>query len=82
MGGDLSEGRAEAARRPEWASSATRAQKVPAGHVSRYLGHMWELYVVWTWIAAQVVGWQWVFVCLVPGPLLGVIALRGLTRAP
>ena len=31
-------------------------------------------------IAAQVVGWQWVFICLVPGPVFGVIALRGLQR--
>ena len=31
-------------------------------------------------IAAQAVGWQWVFVCLVPGPVFGVIALRGLSR--
>jgi hypothetical protein len=30
-------------------------------------------------IAAQLVGWQWVFICLVPGTLFGVIALRGLT---
>ena len=32
-------------------------------------------------IAAQVVGWQWVFICLVPGPVFGVIALRGLQRS-
>ena len=32
-------------------------------------------------IAAQTVGWQWVFVCLVPGPLLGVIALRSLSNS-
>ena len=31
-------------------------------------------------IAAQTIGWQWVFICLVPGPVLGVIALRGLQR--
>ena len=29
-------------------------------------------------IAAQVIGWQWVFLCLVPGPVFGVLALRGL----
>jgi MFS family permease len=29
-------------------------------------------------IAAQTVGWQWVFICLVPGPVFGVLALRGL----
>jgi MFS family permease len=29
-------------------------------------------------IAAQMVGWQWVFICLVPGPVFGVLALRGL----
>jgi MFS family permease len=29
-------------------------------------------------IAAQVVGWQWVFICLAPGPVFGVLALRGL----
>ena len=31
-------------------------------------------------IAAQTVGWQWVFLCLVPGPVLGVVALRGLNQ--
>ncbi len=31
-------------------------------------------------IAAQTVGWQWVFLCLVPGPVFGVLALRGLSR--
>jgi MFS family permease len=29
-------------------------------------------------IAAQAIGWQWVFLCLVPGPFLGAWALRGL----
>jgi MFS family permease len=33
-------------------------------------------------IAAQVVGWQWVFICLVPGPVFGVLALRGLLLPP
>ena len=33
-------------------------------------------------IAAQSMGWQWVFLCLAPGPLSGAIALRGLRRAP
>jgi hypothetical protein len=33
-------------------------------------------------IAAQAIGWQWVFICLVPGPVLGVLALRGLTTRP
>jgi MFS family permease len=28
--------------------------------------------------AAQAIGWQWVFLCLVPGPFLGAWALRGL----
>jgi MFS family permease len=28
--------------------------------------------------AAQVVGWQWAFVCLAPGPFIGALALRGL----
>jgi MFS family permease len=31
-------------------------------------------------IAAQTIGWQWVFICLVPGPVFGVLALRGLAR--
>lgn len=31
-------------------------------------------------IAAQAIGWQWVFICLVPGPVFGVLALRGLSR--
>jgi MFS family permease len=33
-------------------------------------------------VAAQMVGWQWVFICLVPGPVFGVLALRGLADAP
>jgi MFS family permease len=33
-------------------------------------------------IAAQEVGWRWVFICLVPGPVFGVLALRGLADAP
>jgi MFS family permease len=33
-------------------------------------------------VAAQAIGWQWVFVCLVPGPVFGVLALRGLTKMP
>jgi len=32
-------------------------------------------------IAAQAIGWQWVFICLVPGPVFGVIALRGLSNS-
>ena len=31
-------------------------------------------------IAAQAIGWQWVFLCLAPGPYLGALALRGLRR--
>jgi MFS family permease len=31
-------------------------------------------------IVAQAVGWRWVFVCLVPGPWLGALALRRLMR--
>jgi MFS family permease len=31
-------------------------------------------------VAAQAVGWQWVFLCLVPGPFLGAWALRGLNE--
>lgn len=31
-------------------------------------------------MAAQAMGWQWVFLCLAPGPLLGAVALRGLTN--
>jgi MFS family permease len=33
-------------------------------------------------IAARSLGWQWVFLCLLPGPISGAIALRGLIRAP
>jgi MFS family permease len=33
-------------------------------------------------VAAQSIGWQWMFICLVPGPMFGVLALRGLTDAP
>ena len=32
-------------------------------------------------IAAQAIGWQWVFICLLPGPVFGVLALRGLADA-
>jgi MFS family permease len=32
-------------------------------------------------VAAQAIGWQWVFACLVPGPALGALALRGLTSS-
>jgi len=32
-------------------------------------------------IAAGVLGWRWVFICLVPGPVFGVLALRGLRVA-
>jgi len=30
--------------------------------------------------AAQTIGWQWVFLCLVPGPIFGIAALRELMR--
>jgi MFS family permease len=33
-------------------------------------------------IVAQTIGWQWVFICLVPGPVFGVMALRGLADEP
>jgi MFS family permease len=33
-------------------------------------------------IAAQTIGWRWVFICLVPGPVFGVVALRRLVDAP
>jgi len=29
-------------------------------------------------IAAQTIGWQWIFLCLAPGPFLGALALRRL----
>jgi MFS family permease len=29
-------------------------------------------------VVAQTVGWQWAFLCLAPGPFIGVLALRGL----
>jgi len=32
-------------------------------------------------VAAQTLGWQWAFICLVPGPFLGAFALRGLRDA-
>jgi sugar phosphate permease len=31
---------------------------------------------------ARTIGWQWVFLCLLPGPISGALALRGLIRAP
>jgi MFS family permease len=33
-------------------------------------------------IAAEAVGWQWVFLALAPGPFIGAYALRGLIHAP
>jgi MFS family permease len=32
-------------------------------------------------LVARAIGWQWAFVCLVPGPISGAMALRGLTPA-
>ena len=29
-------------------------------------------------VAAQAIGWQWVFLCLVPGPIFDLAALSGL----
>src|SRR5262245_65500565 len=31
-------------------------------------------------VVARAIGWQWVFVCLLPGPVAGALALRGLIR--
>jgi MFS family permease len=33
-------------------------------------------------VVARAIGWQWVFVCLLRGPVSGAIALGGLMRAP
>ncbi len=33
-------------------------------------------------VVARTIGWQWLFICLVPGPIGGVLALRGLVDAP
>src|SRR5262249_46359109 len=33
-------------------------------------------------VAAQTMGWQWVFLVLAPGPISGAFALRGLLREP
>lgn len=33
-------------------------------------------------VVARAVGWQWAFVCLVPGPVLGAVAVAGLRRPP
>ena len=33
-------------------------------------------------VAAQTIGWQWVFLLLTPGPFIGAYALRGLIAAP
>lgn len=33
-------------------------------------------------VAAETLGWQWAFLALVPGPISGALALRGLIRAP
>jgi hypothetical protein len=42
------------------------------------LGRSFALTFVTIWLAriiADCVGWQWVFLCLVPGPIVGVIAM-------
>jgi MFS family permease len=33
-------------------------------------------------VVAAAIGWQWVFACLVPGPIVGVIAMQSLARTP
>jgi MFS family permease len=69
--------------------SALVAQYTPRDHVGTALTIQTSLGFLLTMasirllpIAAQAVGWQWVFICLVPGPVFGVIALRGLSDAP
>jgi MFS family permease len=69
--------------------SALVAQYTPRDHVGTALTIQTSLGFLLTMasirllpIAAQAVGWQWVFICLVPGPVFGVLALRGLSDAP
>jgi MFS family permease len=67
--------------------SALVAQYTPRDHVGTALTIQTSLGFLLTMasirllpIAAQTVGWQWVFLCLVPGPVFGVLALRGLSH--
>ena len=57
-----------------------------------YLGHMWELYALWSWLSAlsirlvpaavDVVGWRYALLPLAAGPLLGTVAMLRLRRLP
>jgi MFS family permease len=72
--------------------SALAAQYSPADHIGTALtiqtcvGFLLTMVSIRLLpIAAQTIGWQWVFLCLAPGPFLGALALRGLppeTKGP
>jgi MFS family permease len=67
--------------------SALVAQYSPRDHVGTALTIQTSLGFLLTMVsirllpvAARTVGWQWAFLALVPGPVFGVLALRGLVK--
>ena len=69
--------------------SALVAQYSPRDHVGTALTLQTSMGFLLTMVSIRLlpvvaasIGWQWVFICLVPGPVFGVIALRGLNDAP
>src|SRR5437588_846787 len=69
--------------------SALVAQYSPRDHVGTALTLQTSVGFLLTMVsirllplAADVIGWQWVFLCLAPGPFIGAYALRGLVGPP
>ena len=69
--------------------SALVAQYSPRDHVGTALTLQTSVGFLLTMVsirllplAADVIGWQWVFLCLAPGPFIGAYALRGLVAPP
>ncbi|MFI5179544.1 MAG: nitrate/nitrite transporter [Vicinamibacterales bacterium] len=67
--------------------SALVAQYSPRDHVGTALTIQTSLGFLLTMVsirllpvAARAIGWQWAFVALVPGPVFGLLALRGLVK--
>ena len=68
--------------------SALVAQFSPRNHVGTALTLQTSIGFLLTMVSIRLlpivaasIGWQWVFICLVPGPVFGVLALRGLRGA-